>query len=50
MVDLSSGGKLQGNGVFQQNRYYLNRCLIAEKRHHDHGNSYKGKHFIGDCL
>ena len=25
----------------------LARVYIAVKRHHDHSNSYKGKHFIG---
>ena len=28
----------------------LVRVSIAVKRHHDHGNSYKGKHFIGAGL
>ena len=26
------------------------RVSIAVKRHHDHGNSYKGKHFTGASL
>jgi hypothetical protein len=29
---------------------FLNRCSIAVKRHHDHSNSYKGKHLIGGWL
>ena len=28
----------------------LLQCSIAGKRHHDHGNSYKGKHLIEACL
>jgi hypothetical protein len=28
----------------------LIRVSIAMKRHHDQGNSYKGKHFIGASL
>ena len=31
-------------------RIVLIRVSIAVKRHHDHGNSYKGKHFIGAGL
>jgi hypothetical protein len=26
------------------------KVFIAVKRHHDHGNYYKGKHLIGDGL
>jgi hypothetical protein len=26
------------------------RVSVAVKRHHDHSNSYKGKHLIGDGL
>ena len=36
-------GKTQKQGV-------LVRVSTAVKRHHDHGNSYKGKHFIGAGL
>ena len=28
----------------------LSHCSIAVKRHHDHGNSYQRKHFIGACF
>ena len=28
----------------------LRQCFIAVKRHHDHDNSYKGKHLIGAGL
>jgi hypothetical protein len=28
----------------------LSQCSIAVKRHHDHGNSQKGKHLTGACL
>lgn len=28
----------------------LVRVSITDKRHHDHGNYYKGKHLIGDDL
>jgi hypothetical protein len=28
----------------------LSQCSIAVKRHHDHGNSYKGRHLIGGLL
>ena len=28
----------------------LSQCLIAVKRHHAHGNSYKEKHLIGAGL
>jgi hypothetical protein len=28
----------------------LSQCSIAGKRHHDHSNSYNGKHLIGACL
>jgi hypothetical protein len=28
----------------------LSQCSIAGKRHHDHGNSYKGKHLSGAGL
>ena len=31
-------------------RAYLSLGFIAVKRPHDHGNSYKGKHFIGAGL
>lgn len=30
--------------------YCLSWCCVAVKRHHDHGNSYKGKHLIGACI
>ena len=30
--------------------YCLSLGFIAVKRHHDHGNSYKGKHLIGAGL
>jgi hypothetical protein len=32
---------------------FLSHCLrvsIAVKKHHDHGNSYKGKHLVGEGL
>ena len=32
------------------NTVVLVRVSIAVKRHHDHGNSYKGKHLIGSGL
>ena len=30
--------------------YCPSQCLIAVKRHHGHGHSYGGKHFIEDGL
>ena len=32
------------------NSYHLSLGFIAVKRHYDHGNSYKEKHFIGAGL
>ena len=37
-------------GVVFRSGAVLVRASIAVKRRHDHGNSYKGKHFIGAGL
>ena len=41
---------LKGLGAVTSSGGVLGRVFIAVKRHHDHSNSYKGKHLIGAGL